>query len=67
MNRCPKCDNDRFVLDKKGNLHTEKISIEIVDPATGEITSQEADAVKCSWCGYLMPIKDAPVAPALPH
>lgn len=52
QNRCLKCDNDRFLVDKKGNLITEKA--EVANKETGEVSN--VDAVKCSWCGNLVPI-----------
>lgn len=55
-NRCPKCDNDRFMMDeiKKGkwDLHLEKITI---TDEKGE-TVETRDAAKCSWCGHLVPL-----------
>lgn len=51
-NRCPKCDNDRFLVDKKGNLVLEKV--EEVDKATGELIKTAKDGVKCSHCGYIL-------------
>lgn len=53
MNRCPKCDNDRFMVGKKGDLVLE--DMEITNPDNGEVRSVKA--VKCSWCNGLMPFE----------
>lgn len=56
MNRCPKCDNDRFWMDevKKGQWELHVEDAEITNTETGEV--KKVKHVKCSWCNNLMPM-----------